>query len=338
MTEYWVSRKRWTCPYCNITINDDVPSRRQHEEGLRHKGNVERSLKGLYRQSATDRRERNEAEKEMKRIDAAARAAMEKDGIAPPPQQQPRATTSAAPAGKADKAGSSTKLPAWKPKNAMDAYGSVVQPPEIAELAKQEQQAAEYDRARREQGLASEWSTVSATSGSTLPVPQPLAPPVDPLDERETARQFELRERTAPAMFDDDDSADAHAEIRVKKRIRTKESEAISGKRENKSREEQQKPEWKPLRLDANGKAVEEQQQQEKAGRASPSPPAAESERPPPAPEPVEATTVSVPADVPLPPKQQSPPAPQASSGGSSGIFKKRKPGSGNRQTGKIFV
>lgn len=38
MSEFWVSRKRWTCPYCDITINDDVPSRMQHEGGMRHKG------------------------------------------------------------------------------------------------------------------------------------------------------------------------------------------------------------------------------------------------------------------------------------------------------------
>ena len=61
MTEYWVSRKKWRCPYCDIVINDDVPSRQQHEVGLRHKGNVERALKGHYRKSATERKEKNDA-------------------------------------------------------------------------------------------------------------------------------------------------------------------------------------------------------------------------------------------------------------------------------------
>lgn len=51
MADIWISRRRWTCKYCNVTVNDDVPSRRHHENGARHKQNVERSLKELYRES-----------------------------------------------------------------------------------------------------------------------------------------------------------------------------------------------------------------------------------------------------------------------------------------------
>lgn len=69
MSEFWVSRKKWTCPYCDITINDDVPSRMQHENGLRHKGNVERSLKGTYRKAERERREEEMAKREMKAIE-----------------------------------------------------------------------------------------------------------------------------------------------------------------------------------------------------------------------------------------------------------------------------
>lgn len=68
MSEYWVSRKTWTCKYCNLTINDDVPSRLQHENGMRHKGNVERALKDVYRKSENDRREKRNLEIEMKKI------------------------------------------------------------------------------------------------------------------------------------------------------------------------------------------------------------------------------------------------------------------------------
>ena len=49
MSEYWVSHKRYLCKYCNIYIADDAPSRRQHEGGLKHKGNVERFVRGLYK-------------------------------------------------------------------------------------------------------------------------------------------------------------------------------------------------------------------------------------------------------------------------------------------------
>lgn len=51
MADVWISRRRWTCKYCNVTINDDVPSRRHHENGARHKQNVARSLNDLYRES-----------------------------------------------------------------------------------------------------------------------------------------------------------------------------------------------------------------------------------------------------------------------------------------------
>lgn len=69
MSEYWVSRKKWTCKYCNVTINDDVPSRQHHENGLRHKGNVERSLKEAYRKSERERKDEREAKREMERIE-----------------------------------------------------------------------------------------------------------------------------------------------------------------------------------------------------------------------------------------------------------------------------
>ena len=69
MSEYWVSRKKWTCKYCDVTINDDVPSRQQHENGLRHKGNVERSLRQAYKKSERDQREERDAKREMGKIE-----------------------------------------------------------------------------------------------------------------------------------------------------------------------------------------------------------------------------------------------------------------------------
>lgn len=67
MSDVWVARKRWTCKYCNVTINDDAPSRRQHENGLRHKGNVERAVreatKSKHRSEADQARARRELQK-----------------------------------------------------------------------------------------------------------------------------------------------------------------------------------------------------------------------------------------------------------------------------------
>lgn len=73
MADYWVSRKKWTCKYCDITINDDLPSRQQHEGGFRHKNNVERALKDIYRKSEQDKRDKEHARREMLKIERVSR-------------------------------------------------------------------------------------------------------------------------------------------------------------------------------------------------------------------------------------------------------------------------
>lgn len=69
MSEYWVSHKRYFCKYCNIYIADDAPSRRQHEGGLRHKGNVERFVRDLYKTGEKRKHDLEEEKREMARID-----------------------------------------------------------------------------------------------------------------------------------------------------------------------------------------------------------------------------------------------------------------------------
>ena len=56
MSEFWVAHKKYFSKYCNIYIADDAPSRKQHETGLRHKGNVERFVRGLYKAGRSARR------------------------------------------------------------------------------------------------------------------------------------------------------------------------------------------------------------------------------------------------------------------------------------------
>ena len=69
MADVWIGRKRWTCKYCNVTINDDIPSRQHHESGQRHKNKVERSLRGLYKENSEKRREEERAAREMALIE-----------------------------------------------------------------------------------------------------------------------------------------------------------------------------------------------------------------------------------------------------------------------------
>ena len=69
MSEYWVSHKKYFCKYCNIYIADDKPSRTQHEGGLRHKGNVERFVRGLYKAGEKRKADLEEEKREMARIE-----------------------------------------------------------------------------------------------------------------------------------------------------------------------------------------------------------------------------------------------------------------------------
>ena len=73
MSEYWVSKKKYFCKYCDIYIADDAPSRQQHENGLRHKGNVERFVRGIYKAGEKHKKDLEEEKREMKRVEQASK-------------------------------------------------------------------------------------------------------------------------------------------------------------------------------------------------------------------------------------------------------------------------
>ncbi|KAL7281449.1 hypothetical protein ACG7TL_004762 [Trametes sanguinea] len=102
MSEYWVSHKKYFCKYCNIYIADDAPSRRQHESGLRHKGNVERFVRGLYKAGEKRKQDLEEEKREMARVEKAAQAAFAQDvssGVVKPGSSSAVAGPSSAAAG-----------------------------------------------------------------------------------------------------------------------------------------------------------------------------------------------------------------------------------------------
>jgi U1 zinc finger len=72
MSEYWVSHKKYFCRYCEIYIADDAPSRRLHENGLRHKGNTERFIRALYKSGEKKKKELDEEKREMVRVEQAS--------------------------------------------------------------------------------------------------------------------------------------------------------------------------------------------------------------------------------------------------------------------------
>jgi WW domain-binding protein 4 len=69
MSEYWVSKKKYFCKYCDIYIADDAPSRQQHENGMRHKGNQERFIRALYKTGEKRKKDQEEERREMQRIE-----------------------------------------------------------------------------------------------------------------------------------------------------------------------------------------------------------------------------------------------------------------------------
>ncbi|KAG9097789.1 hypothetical protein FRC06_007189 [Ceratobasidium sp. 370] len=159
MSEYWVSKKRYWCKYCGISIADDAPSRQHHEGGLRHKGNVERYIRDIYKSSEKRKKDAAEEERELRRINAAAEQAYARDissgaaaasssSSAPPP---PSSSRPAAP-----------KPPPPKPLDKFANYSTA------ESLGFVDESVAEAER-RRTEGLVGDWQVVLPTPSSSTP-------------------------------------------------------------------------------------------------------------------------------------------------------------------------
>ncbi|KAL0577034.1 hypothetical protein V5O48_004968 [Marasmius crinis-equi] len=193
MSEYWVSKKRYYCKYCEIYIADDAPSRQQHENGLRHKGNRDRFIRGLYKEGEKKKKDQEEEKREMARVERAAQAAFSQDvGEGRAKAIAPVASSSSGP-----------KKAPTKPSDPYANYSSAASlgytDPDAERIA------AELAR-KQTQGVAGEWQVVEsvvATSESsssaepetetgTVPQKRPAEAPIDPED----TRHFKLQKRT----------------------------------------------------------------------------------------------------------------------------------------------
>lgn len=175
MSEYWVSKKRYFCKYCETYIADDAPSRQHHENGMRHKGSVERFIRGIYKAGEKQKKDSEEEKREMARVEQvcvdqlittdgsmfskAANAAFAQDvsaGLAKP-GSGPVASTSKAP-----------RKPAPKPSNPFANYST-------AESLGYTDPDAERITAeleiRRSQGVAGEWQILDSTPESSMGEP-----------------------------------------------------------------------------------------------------------------------------------------------------------------------
>ncbi|KAJ1915307.1 hypothetical protein H4219_004394 [Mycoemilia scoparia] len=72
MSEYWVSNKKFWCRYCKIFIADDKPSRTIHDNGRKHKENVQRFLADVDRERKNKQKEEAKTQKLLQSIEQAA--------------------------------------------------------------------------------------------------------------------------------------------------------------------------------------------------------------------------------------------------------------------------
>ncbi|KAG9316555.1 hypothetical protein JVU11DRAFT_2606 [Chiua virens] len=186
MSEYWVSHKRYHCKYCNIYIADDKPSRQQHENGLRHKGNVERFVRGLYKEGEKRAREREEEKGIMASVGKAAEAAYALDVAAG------RGGSSS---------GGSTETVAAKPKpkaKPSDAYANYSTPASLGYVDPGVEEAEQRVHA----GTPGAWTVVNKEEGKTKEdnedtkgsTGEKRAAGEESLDD---VRAFKLRKKTA---------------------------------------------------------------------------------------------------------------------------------------------
>ncbi|CDR99365.1 uncharacterized protein SPSC_04016 [Sporisorium scitamineum] len=197
MADVWISRKRWTCKYCDITINDDLPSRRHHETGVRHKQNVQKALADLYRKGEQERKDAEHMRKEMARIEALAAESHAKDLAS---SDDPAASSSQQPAPSAASS-SSSKL----------ATPSRVKPQ--SGLSSLPHQSTRPLAEEKPQPIAQpgEWEQVQPVSSASTSY-------ANETSDRDRARSFRMREKLA--RLNDSDNESDLKNIKIKKRPR----------------------------------------------------------------------------------------------------------------------
>lgn len=174
-----------------------VQSRSHHDSGFRHKGNLERYIRDIYKKGNKQEREKAEEARQIAAIDAAAAAAM---GISPE-----QASTSGA------------ARPAFRKKAASSSSGPSYTTAADLGFTDPEAERSQQERERREkEGVAGEWSFVAPVAGPSrlrstsadqpdADVPVPEEPPKterEEPDNRKVSHAY-LKEKSLPVLDDD---------------------------------------------------------------------------------------------------------------------------------------
>lgn len=79
MADYWKSQTRKFCDYCKCWLADNKPSIEFHENGKKHKENVEKKLKEIRKKSIKESKQQQKFDDDIKKMENAAMAAYLKD-------------------------------------------------------------------------------------------------------------------------------------------------------------------------------------------------------------------------------------------------------------------
>ncbi|KAJ0402935.1 hypothetical protein P43SY_005920 [Pythium insidiosum] len=126
MVDYWVSRERHYCKFCNVWMQSDKASIRHHEQGGRHKQNVDAALKAKRRDKSDAAAAERELAQQLREIERAAHAKFATDvatgsssavssagGAVLPPPPPPRRSRPSAPVAQQRRDDAPPPLPAF---------------------------------------------------------------------------------------------------------------------------------------------------------------------------------------------------------------------------------
>lgn len=224
MSEYWVSHKKYFCKYCDIYIADDAPSRRQHESGLRHKGNRDRFVRTLYKQGERAKKDQEEEKREIARIEAVRNSTLSTPEI---PLITSKAANAAfahdvssghASAGSSSRSAKQDTAPAAKkPERPSSTFANYSTAESLGYTDPDEERLRAEEERRQSQGVVGEWEVV-APPPPPLPSEKqegereegfvdgagPRKRPAEALaEDSDDGRTFRLRKRTLGAGLDD---------------------------------------------------------------------------------------------------------------------------------------
>ncbi|KAF8518723.1 hypothetical protein JB92DRAFT_2901362 [Gautieria morchelliformis] len=182
----------YRCQYCEIFIADDAPSRSQHENGLRHKGNKDRFIRSLYKAGVKKKIESEEEKREMKHVEQAAQVAYARDIGAGHASTSSSSSTAATPA-----PGPKPKPPPPKPS---DPYANYTTAASLGITDPDADRLIGEAKARQSEGRAGDW-VAAAQEDRVGEVRKRVEERVEkraqeePADEDDT-RRFKMRKKT----------------------------------------------------------------------------------------------------------------------------------------------